>query len=83
MNVRLHIERLVVDEGLLSRGERAGIAQAIERELHLRLAGPHAAYETVQRRTAPAHVQAIGAGIVERIPLADGERRPSPSGVRA
>jgi hypothetical protein len=77
MNVRLHIERLVVDEGVLARGERAGIAEAIEREVQRRLTGPPARHDTDRRVTAPAHVQAIGAGILERIPPAAGQQRPS------
>jgi hypothetical protein len=59
VNLRLHIERLVVDEGVLARGERAGLAQAIEHELRLRLAGPsaHAADppDLRPRDAAPPH----------------------------
>jgi hypothetical protein len=78
--VRLHIERLVVDEGVLARGERAGLAQAIELEVGRRLAGSRPPAEARRRDAAPAHVQAIGAGIVERIPAAPGERSPRAGG---
>jgi hypothetical protein len=82
MNVRLHIERLVVDEGVLARGERAGLAQAIELEVQRRLTGPPALREA-RHDPAPAHVQAIGAGIVERIPPTAGDRRPRGGGAPA
>jgi hypothetical protein len=83
MNVRLHIERLVVDEGVLARGERAGLAQAIELEVQRRLTGLPPLREARRHDPAPAHVQAIGAGIVERIPPAAGDRRPRGGGAPA
>jgi hypothetical protein len=78
--VRLHIERLVVDEGVLARGEHAGLAHAIELEVGRRLAGPRPLADPHGRDAAPAHVQAIGAGIVERIPADPGERSPRAGG---
>lgn len=33
MNVTLHIERLIVDEALLQRGQRAGLQAAVQAEL--------------------------------------------------
>lgn len=68
MNVSLHIERLVVDERLLARADRAGLAQVIEREMQRRLAGSGVPHEATGRDAPPAYVQAIGESIIKHIP---------------
>jgi hypothetical protein len=76
MRLSLHIQRLVIDEGVLTP-DRAGLAEAIERELQHRLQGPSAPHEAPGRQPSPAPVQALGESILARIPLSDG---PPPAG---
>jgi len=78
--VRLHIDRLVVDEGVLARGERGGVAHAIEHEVRRRLADPQPPPDWRRPERAPAHIEAIGAAIVERIPPAGPRSEPHAGG---
>ena len=68
MKLSLHIQRLVIDEELLQRADRAGLAQAIERELHQRLQEP-ARRQPAGREAPPAPVQALGDGLLAHVPL--------------
>lgn len=82
MNLRLHIERLIVDEGALTRGDRDGLAQAIERDLRTRLGGPSPAADGRDTPPTPAHVAAISDGILEHLPSPAGPRPAGNGGPR-
>lgn len=82
MNIRLHIDRLVVDEGTLRRGDRDGLAQAIEDDLRARLPSPATRRDTDARHATPAHVAAISDGILARIPSPSGLSTPIDGGTR-
>jgi hypothetical protein len=80
MRLSLHIQRLVIDEALLTRADRDGLAEAIEHELHHQLQGPSARHEPHGRQASPAPVpgRALGESILARLPPGAGP--PPPTG---